>query len=95
MAIRDITPSPEPCTEAGWIAFQYQLDRPVSREFIFSLRSLGSFVFLDMLARPFFKIESHHYILKGLLGDASIRVAVHRDHLDEQDVIKRLIEQTA
>ena len=92
MVIKKITTSPEPCTEAGWTAFQYHLDQPVSREFILSLRPLGSLVFLDMLAQPFFKIEAHHYMIKGLLNDTSIRVAVHRDHLDELEAIKQLIK---
>ncbi|MBP5338887.1 MAG: hypothetical protein J6Z14_06220 [Prevotella sp.] len=92
MTIINIAPSPEPCTDAGWTAFQYHLDQPVTREFILSLRPLGSLVFLDSLAQPFFKIESHHYMIKGLLNDTSIRVAVHRDHLDEQETIKQLIE---
>ncbi|MBQ9357096.1 MAG: hypothetical protein IJT98_07405 [Prevotella sp.] len=91
MRITNITRSPEPCTEAGWIAFQYYLEQPVSREFIMALRPLGSFVFLDMLAQPFFKIENEHYMIKGLLLDGSIRVAVHGDHLDEQAPIKQLI----
>lgn len=91
MKISDITRSPEPCTEAGWIAFQYHLERPVCREFIFSLRPLGALLFLDMLAQPFFKIESNHYMIKGLLGDTSIRVAVHGEHLDEQQPIKEQI----
>ena len=88
-----ISPSPEPCTEAGWLAFQYYLERPVSREFIEALRPLGSLVFLDMLAQPFFKIENEHYMIKGLLNDGSIRVAVHGDHLDEQIPIRQLIEE--
>ena len=92
MKITDITRSPEPCTEAGWMAFQYYLEHPVSREFIIALRPLGSLVFLDMLAQPFFKVENEHYMIKGLLHDDSIRVAVHGDHLDEQVPIKRLIE---
>lgn len=91
MRITNITRSPEPCTEAGWIAFQYHLEQPVSREFIMALRPLGSLVFLDMLAQPFFKVESEHYMIKGLLLDGSIRVAVHGDHLDEQAPIKQLI----
>ena len=45
-----------------------------------------------MLAQPFFKIENEHYMIKGLLNDVSIRVAVHSDHLDEQVPIKQLIE---
>lgn len=93
MKITDITRSPEPCTEAGWMAFQYYLERPVGRELIMALRPLGSLVFLDMLAQPFFKVENEHYMIKGLLGDGSIRVAVHGNHLAEQDAIKRVIER--
>lgn len=92
MRITDITRSPEPCTEAGWLAFQYHLEKPVEGRFIAAMRPLGSMVFLDRLAQPFFKIESQHYMIKGLLGDTSIRVAVHGDHQDEQKEIKKLIE---
>lgn len=92
MTITSITRSPEPCTEAGWIAYQYELSQPISRDIILSLRPLGSFLFLETLAQPFFKIQNHHYMIKGLLNDTSIRVAVHRDHQDEQEPIKQLIE---
>lgn len=91
MIITNITRSPEPCTEAGWLAFQYELEHPVSRDFIIALRPLGSFIFLESLAQPFFKIQNHHYMIKGLLNATSIRVAVHKDHQDEQQPIKQLI----
>ncbi|MBR5062688.1 MAG: hypothetical protein IKX24_11205 [Prevotella sp.] len=92
MKITNISRSPEPCTEAGWIAFQYELEYSITRDFIFSLRPLGSFIFLETLVQPFFKIQNHHYMIKGLLNDNSIRVAVHRDHLNEQEPIKQIIE---
>ena len=92
MRITAVTRSPEPCTEAGWLAFQYHLDSPVSRDSILALRPLGSLVFLESLAQPFFKIESHHYIIKGLLGADSIRVAIHGAHQDELLPLRRLIE---
>lgn len=92
MTIVQVTRSPEPCAEAGWMAFQYYLERPVSRDFILGLRPLGSFVFLEGLSRPFFKIESEHYMIKGLLGDDSVRVAVHGQHLDEQAAIQERIQ---
>lgn len=92
MNITNIHRSPEPCTEAGWLAFQYELEHHVNRDFIMALRPLGSFIFLDTLAQPFFKIQNHHYMIKGLLNDTSIRIAVHRDHQDEQEPIKQLIE---
>ena len=91
MKIISITPSPEPCAEAGWHASQYQLDGMVTRELVMSLRPLGSLLLMDSLRQPFFKIESHHYMLKGLLGSDSIRVAVHRDHEDETHLIKQQI----
>ena len=90
MIITNITRSPEPCTEAGWLAFQYELEHPVSRDFIIALRPLGSFIFLESLAQPFFKIQNHHYMIKGLLNATSIRVAVHKDHQDEQQPITQL-----
>lgn len=91
MRIISITPSPEPCAEAGWHASQYQLDGMVTRELVMSLRPLGSLLLMDSLRQPFFKIESHHYMLKGLLGDHSIRVAVHQDHEEETNLIKQLL----
>ncbi|MBP5508925.1 MAG: hypothetical protein J6Y23_13975 [Prevotella sp.] len=91
MRIISITPSPEPCAEAGWHASQYLLDGTVTRELVMALRPLGSMLLMDTLRQPFFKIESHHYMLKGLLGDHSIRVAVHRDHEEETNLIKQLL----
>lgn len=92
MKITNIFRSPEPCTEAGWLAFQYELEHPINRDFILALRPLGSFIFLESLTQPFFKIQNHHYMIKGLLNDTSIRVAVHREHLNEQEPIKQIIE---
>ena len=78
-----ITPSPEPCAEAGWHAVQFHLDQPVDRTLIMGLRHLGSLMALEHVRQPFFKIESHHYMIKGLLGDKSIRVAAHQEHEEE------------
>ena len=91
MRIISITPSPEPCAEAGWHASQYLLDGTLTRELVMALRPLGSLLLMDNLRQPFFKIESHHYMLKGLLGEHSIRVAVHQDHEEETNLIKQLL----
>ncbi len=91
MRITAITPSPEPCVEAGWHASQYYLECPVDIGLVTALRSLGTLLLLDKVRQPFFKVESHHYIIKGLLGDDSIRVAVHRDHTDETQRIIQII----
>ena len=92
MRITNVARSPEPCTEAGWLAFQYDLEKPVSRDVVMALRQLGALVFLEALRQPFFKVENDHYMVKGLLGDGSIRVAVHGEHLDEQKRIRKIIE---
>ena len=92
MRITAITPSPERCVEAGWHASQYHLDGKVTRDFVLTLRPLGSLLLLDQLRQPFFKIENHHYMLKGLLGDTSIRIAVHRDHEDQLPFILKYLQ---
>lgn len=93
MKITAVTRSPEPCTEAGWQAEQWHLEQPVSRAFIAALRPLGSLIFLEALQQPFFKVENHHYMIKGLLDDTSIRVAAHRDYLDELVAVRHLIDE--
>ena len=93
MTIIAITQSPEPCVEAGWHASQYYLEKPLTRDFVLSLRSLGSLLLMDKLQQPFFKIENHHYMIKGILGLDSLRVAVHRDYPEEETMIRKAIER--
>ena len=76
----------EACTEAGWDAFDILTREPLTDEDIESLRiAEGSFLYMRQLKKPFFKIESHNYIIKGVKGDPFFRFAVHRDHTDEVD----------
>ena len=53
MKILRVTPSPEPCVEAGWHASQYYLDGPVTKQLVRSLRPLGSLLLLEHLRQPF------------------------------------------
>ncbi len=91
MKIIERTESKERCAEAGWFAFHYQLDEKITEPFILSLRPLGSFLYMRKLARPFFKIESDYYMIKGLLNDDFFRVAVHTQHYDELEKIEKQI----
>ena len=75
--------SRERCAEAGWFAYDFILDQKMDREFIIKLRPFGSFVFLEMLAKPFFKVENDHIMIKGILGDDFFRMAVHKDYTEE------------
>jgi hypothetical protein len=83
----------ETCSEAGWFAFDFLLDKPMDRNFILALKPLGSFVFLEMLKQPFFKIEADHYFLRGIQGTDFFRVAAHGDYLDEIDRIEQYVNR--
>ena len=74
--LKKILPSHEPCVEAGWKAWDLYLSSPTDKEWVLSLRDLGSLTFLSQLRKPFFKVESHHYIIKGILGEDYIRIAM-------------------
>ena len=83
MIVTDQRKSLENCTESGWDAYDLITRDPITDEDICSLRCMeGSFVYLKQLRKPFFKIESHNYVIKGVKGDSFFRFAVHRDHLD-------------
>ncbi|MCR4656609.1 MAG: hypothetical protein K5770_10330 [Lachnospiraceae bacterium] len=83
----------ETCTESGWDAYDLMTAGPLSDEDIETLRRLeGSFLYLKNLRKPFFKIESHKYVIKGVKGDNFFRFAAHRDDMSELDRIIRLLE---
>ncbi len=90
MKIIEKTKSVEPCVEAGWMAFDYHLDGRIDKEFVLSLKPLGSLLLMENLKKPFFKIESNNYIIKGILGDDFFRVAMHDESVDVllRDIIK-------
>lgn len=91
MKIIDRIPSRERCAESGWYAWDILLDAPMDDAFIRALRPLGSFVYLSMLAKPFFKIEADYRFIKGLKGDDFLRVAVHDEHRDELERVEAFI----
>ena len=91
MKILERVPSRERCAESGWYAYDFILESPMDDVFIRSLRPLGSFVYMQMLKKPFFKIESEHYLLKGIRGDDFFRMAVHGDYLEEMERVGQWI----
>lgn len=94
MKVLKTVPSRERCAESGWYASDLLLERPMDAPFIRSLREFGgSFVFLSMLKKPFFKLESDYYMLKGCLGDDFLRVAVHDGHREELERARVFIEE--
>lgn len=93
MKITEKRESRERCAEAGWFAWDYMTDEPVDRTFILSLRPLGSFIYLDMLKEPFYKIESDYYMIKGVQGKQFFRVAVHGKHEELLEKLEKYINE--
>ncbi len=87
-------PSQEICVEAGWSALDFYLDEKITKEFVLSLRPLGSVLLMDKLKKPFFKIESDNYIIKGILGEDFFRIASHASS-DEVTSKYGLFEKTS
>ena len=65
------------------ISISYFTKEKDIQEFLLKLKSLGGFVYLDMLKQPFFKIENNYYMIKGIEGNDYFRIAVHGKHEDE------------
>ena len=84
--------SPEPCEEAGWVAYDYTLDSPMRRDDILRLRTLGALAYLEKLRQPFYKVENNHYLIKGLEGKETLRIGIHHEHMDELAVVEDTIE---
>lgn len=92
MKILDIRESRERCAESGWFAYDFILAGQVEKEMILGLKPLGNLTYLPMLKKPFFKVESNYYFLKGMEKDDYIRVAVHDKHRSELEVVKTFLE---
>ncbi|MCI9372209.1 MAG: hypothetical protein HFI52_02245 [Lachnospiraceae bacterium] len=96
MKMIEVTESRERCAEAGWFAYDMIFDEPMEKTFIRSLETIGeSFVFLEMLKAPFFKLEAEHYMIKGVQGERFLRMAVHGDYPEELERVKGILENKA
>lgn len=87
MRVLEVKESMERCAESGWFAYDIVLDNAVDDEFIKELKPLGSLLYMPMLKKPFFKVESDNYFLKGIKGDSFFRLAIHKDYIDELEKI--------
>lgn len=76
MEVIEIRKSLEKCAEAGWYGFDFILGEPVSPDLINYFGDMGNLIFLSALKNPFFKVETHDLIIKGICGKSEIRVAV-------------------
>ena len=92
MKITDTRRSLETCTESGWDAVDMLMDEPIDDEWIEGLRRIeGSFVYMKTLRKPFFKLEFHNYVIKGVKGDMFFRLAYHRDYQFLKEEIREIL----
>lgn len=71
----------EQCTEAGWYAYDYELERDLLREDILRFREFeADFIYLTALKQPFFKVEDRYYMIKGVEGKKVIRLSMYREY---------------
>lgn len=83
------TESVEPCTESGWYAWDYELERGMEPEDIEALAVLGgSFLYLKQLKEPFYKVETQYMMVKGLEGRSVLRLSVYKEY--EEELIKKV-----
>lgn len=76
--------SVELCTEAGWYAYDYELEHEITEQDIACLQTLGgSFLYMKQLKEPFYKLEQKYLMIKGIQGKRSVRVAVYKEAEEE------------
>ncbi len=50
--------------------------RPIARSDILALAPLGRLIYLPQLRRPFFRLDTDGWHMKGIEGDLTLRIAV-------------------
>lgn len=93
MRIKEVRPSVEACNEAGWFAFDFMLEEPLSDADILRFRSMGSFLYLSSLKKPFFKSEGDYFQVKGIKGESHFRAAVHGERRELLESIRKRLEE--
>ncbi|MGI6107747.1 MAG: hypothetical protein ACOX8B_07405 [Lachnospiraceae bacterium] len=94
MRVVKTEPSIEPCEIASWYAWDLWFDRPLSDEVIRGMRGLGgSFVYLESLRHPFFKIEDNGMLIRGTKGENHLRAALSEDRKEDLGKIRDFLER--
>lgn len=93
MRLLDKHNSWEPCTESGWIAYDYLLETPLLLEDILSLQKIGALTYLRMLRKPFFKLEMDYVHIKGTEGEKVLRMAAHMGHMEQLEKMEKMMFQ--
>lgn len=84
----------ELCTESGWYAYDLMTDEAVGRTHIEKLGTLGTMTYLGMLSKPFYRIEEQYFMIKGLEGECTLRVAMLSGQEEILDRVRKILEGT-
>ncbi len=70
------------CTD-GSLMKEYELDGPLTEEFLRFLQRCGTVRRLEQLRKPYFSFEKEHFIsVKGFVGDTHVEVRVPKQTRD-------------
>lgn len=93
MKVTDTRESIELCTESGWSAYDVAVDEEINKETVERLGALGDMTYLGMLKQPFYRIEQPYYMIKGLEGERSLRVAMLGGHEAVLQTVYQILER--
>lgn len=93
MRVTDWKESIELCTESGWSAYDLMLNEPMTKEQIKTLGVLGDLTYLGMLQQPFYRIEQPLFMIKGLEGTRTLRVAMLGGQEEILNRVKKILEE--
>ena len=48
---------------------------------------------MRLLKKPFFKVESDYFHIKGTEGEKVLRIAVHMGHMEQLEQLERMVFQ--
>lgn len=70
------------CTQYDWYGVDIEFDTELTDRTVEMWRTLGDMSYLKELKKPFFKICTDNFVIRGFVGDRIIRIGCRRSFLD-------------
>lgn len=93
MKITKVEKSFDLCAESGWFGYYIHLAKPVSDPLIQSLAPLGQLTYMKTLKRPFFLVRTQTFLVRGILGDAFLKVGISQNDETLLQRVQAVIEE--
>jgi hypothetical protein len=74
--------SNEICAEINWHSYDIFFDEQMDKKFIFSLKKFGTLMYLSLLKKPFFKVNTNEYLIKGTQYNTKLRVGIFNNNIE-------------